>query len=255
MTSYVSFCKKEVLESWRTYRLVIMLVAFIALGVLSPLLAKLLPDLLSGTDLGNGIILQMPPATALDSWTQYFKNIGQMGVLILVIVFCGVTGTELSKGTLTTILAKGMRRSTVILAKFSVATVIWTLSFVVSLAVTYAYTVYYWGSGPLPHALLAFGSLWVFGVLLIACMVLGGILLSTIYGALVAVAVVVVAGNLVALSPATAPYNPISLAGGTVALLDGSKTTGDFLPAVWISLALILVLLGASVAVFDKKQV
>ncbi|MCL2470417.1 MAG: ABC transporter permease [Propionibacteriaceae bacterium] len=254
MRAFSSFLGKEFQESLRTYRLLIMVAAFVALGVLSPLLAKMVPDLLNGTDMGGGAILRVPPATALDSWGQFFKNISQLGVLILVIVDCGIMGTELAKGTLTNFLAKGLPRSTVIWAKFVSATVMWTLCYGLALLVTWGYTLYFWGNGPLSHAFLAFTCLWVFGVLLIALLILGGIIQSNIYGALLAAAAVIIVLNLVNIAPQAAKYNPISLAGGTVNLLSGHNTLGDYLPALWICLAAIVVIMAASLAVFDRKQ-
>ncbi|MCL2482102.1 MAG: ABC transporter permease [Propionibacteriaceae bacterium] len=254
MKAFSSFLGKEFQESLRTYRALIMIAAFVALGVLSPLLAKMVPDLLNGTDMGGGAILRVPAATALDSWGQFFKNISQLGVLVLVIVDCGITGTELARGTLTNFLAKGLSRSTVIWAKFVAASVVWTLCYVLALLVTWGYTWYFWGNGPLPHAFLAFACLWVFGEFLIALLILGGIIQANIYGALLAAAAVIIVLNLVNIAPQAAKYNPITLAGGTVNLLSGQNSPGDYLPALWICLAAIVAVMAAALAVFDRKQ-
>ncbi|MCL2332820.1 MAG: ABC transporter permease, partial [Actinomycetia bacterium] len=219
MKAYLAFCKKELLESWRTWRAIIMLAAFVVFGILSPATAKLLPVLLDGADMGGGVIIHLPTPTALDSWTQFFKNVGQMGMLVVVIVFCGIVANELSRGTLINMLTKGMRRSTVILAKFSVAADIWTVSYLVCLGVAYAYTAYYWPGKALPHMALAFAAPWVFGLLLIALLILGGVLFKNLYGSLLVTGGVVVAMNLLNLIPQFSKYNPVSLASGTLGLL------------------------------------
>ena len=159
MKAYFAFCKKEWMESLRTYKFAIMLAVFVLLGIMSPMFAKMLPELLKGIDLGNGINFQLPEPSALDSWAQFFKNIGQLGVLTLVIVFSGITANEFSKGTLINILTKGMKRHTVIFSKFTVASFIWSVSYLLCLGITYAYTAYYWETGDLPHAFLAFAAL------------------------------------------------------------------------------------------------
>ena len=253
MTAYLSFCRKEFLENLRTYRLLIMLAVFAAFGLMSPLFAKMLPDLLSGMDM-NGVVIEMPESTAFDSWTQFFKNNGQMGMLVLIIVFCGITANEFTKGTLIPIVTKGMRRSTVILAKLTVSVLLWIVSYAVSLAVTWAYTIYFWGNTPLPNAFLAFVSLWLFGVLMIVLLVLGGICLGNIYGALLFSGGAVILMALVSIAPPAAKYNPISLAGGVVNLLNGAQPASDFIPALLICIGLILVGLIASLLIFNRKQ-
>ena len=254
MKAYLAFCKKELRESWRTYRLVIMLAVFVLFGILSPATAKLLPKLLDGADMGGGVIIHMPTPTALDAWTQFFKNVGQMGMLVVVIVFCGIIATELSRGTLINILTKGMRRSTVILAKFTVAAAIWAASYLVCLGVTYAYTAYYWPGKALPHAVLAFVAPWVFGLLLIALLIFGGVCFKSLYGSLLTAGGVIVAMNLAGLIPQSAKYNPVTLAGGTLGLLTKAKAPSDFLPALAICLALTAALVAASILTFNRTQ-
>ena len=254
MIAFVALCKKEFLESWRTYRLWIMLAVFVFFGILSPATAKLLPELLNGVDMGGGQVLNLPDPTAMDSWAQFFKNISQMGALVLIIVFCGLMANELSKGTLVNVLTKGAPRPAVVLAKFVVAGFLWTVSYLLSLGVTYLYNSYFWGVTPLPNAFLAFACLWLFGLLLIALMILGGLLTRSIAGALVAVAVVVVGLNIVNIAPHAARFNPISLATNALGLLSGDAVPGDIWPAFGIAAASVIALVVASLVVFDKKQ-
>ena len=255
MRAFIAFCRKEILEVTRTYRLWIMLAVFAVLGILSPGAAKLLPAILNGVDMGGGVTLNLPEPTVIDSWTQFFKNISQMGGLVLVIVFAGLVATELSKGTLVNVLTKGAPRAAVLLAKFVVASATWVACFGVALCVTWAYNYYFWGATPLPHVGLALICLAVLGPLLIACMILGGLLTRSIVGSLVAVAVLVVGLNVVNIAPGAARYNPISLATNSLSLMTGAKTPADLLPALWIGLGAIVAIIVASLLVFDKKQI
>ncbi|EPD10716.1 hypothetical protein Lpp48_08273, partial [Lacticaseibacillus paracasei subsp. paracasei Lpp48] len=65
MNAAIIFTKKELLESWRTHRLLILTVVFLIFGILSPLIAKLMPELLKG-GLG-GIKVAVPKPTSLDA--------------------------------------------------------------------------------------------------------------------------------------------------------------------------------------------
>ncbi len=254
MKSFVAFTKKEFMESLRTHRFVILAAVFLLLGVLSPLFAKMLPELFSGMDLGDGIVITAPEPTAMDSWSQFFKNVGQMGMLALIITFSGTMANELSRGTLVNLLTKGMRRHVVILSKFLSSTVLWAASYLICLLVCHAYTAYFWPDGTLSNVFLAFLSPWLFGELLIVLLILGGVLFGNFYGSLLTCLGAVIAMSLLNLFPSVPKYNPISLAGGTLSLLDAQKVAADFMPAAIISTIMTILLLTLSVAAFNKKK-
>ena len=129
MKRYVAFTKKEFLEQLRTYRMLILFSVFFIFGLMSPLLAKILPEILSGMDL-QGMIITIPEATAVDAYAQFFKNMTQMGIIVILLVFGGVISNELTRGTLVNVLAKGLGRHTVILAKYTAMVVMWTVALV-----------------------------------------------------------------------------------------------------------------------------
>ena len=255
MKAFIAFTKKEFMENLRTHRLVILAAAFILLGIMSPLLAKLLPELLGGMDMGGGVILNLPESTAMDSWAQFFKNVGQMGMLALIITFCGIMGSEFGRGTLVNLLTKGLRRRTVILSKFLSASVLWLGSYLLCLAVCYAYTAYYWPAAGLTHAFPAFLAPWMFGEFIIALLIIGGTVFKNTYGSLLTCGGVIVILNLLNIIPKAQRYNPIILSGDTLYLLDAQKGMEDFIPAAAICAVATILLVTASVAIFNKKQI
>ncbi len=253
MRAYFAFTKKEFIENLRTYKLMIMITVFLIFGVMSPLFAKFMPEILKAAGL-DASALGMSTPSAMDSFAQFFKNIGQMGLLVLVIVFSGIMANELSKGSLINILTKGMKRSTVILSKFTMATVIWTISYLLSLMVTYAYTAYYFTIENTSNVFLAFSSMWLFGVLLIAIVILGGVLFKNVYGSLLLTGGIVVVMMIVNIVPILQKYNPITLVSDNLQLIAAQKTALDFIPAVIICAVLISISVVTSVMIFNKKQ-
>lgn len=255
MKPFLAFVNKEFTEGLRTYRLIILASILLFLGLMSPLFAKILPELLSGVDLGGGIVVTAPEATAIDSWAQFFKNVGQAGMLALIVTFSGIIGSELTRGTLIILLTKGLKRHTVIMAKFLSASVMWTASYLLSLAVCYVYTQYFWPAGTLSNAFLAFVSLWLFGELLIALLIFGGILIGGSYGSLITGFGAIGILSVLNVFPVARKYNPIALAGDTLNLLTGHKSPTDIIPATGASIFMIVAFLAMSIIVFNKKQI
>ena len=149
MRSYIAFCKKEVLENLRTHKVLILMIVFLLFGMMSPLTAKLMPEIFKSLAL-DGIVITIPEPTALDAYAQFFKNTSQMGLLVVLLVFGGMLSNEITKGTLINMVTKGLSRPVVILSKFTVASILWTLTLLASFATTIGDTVYlfWWGVQP-----------------------------------------------------------------------------------------------------------
>jgi len=253
MSGFSAFLRKEFLEQRRTYKLLIMLAAFTLFGMMSPLLAKLTPDIIKslGTD---GISITMPDPTYLDAYAQLFKNITQMGMIVLLLVFAGSMSQELSKGTLVNVLSKGLPRTAVVISKYAACLALWTISLVLCAAVHYGYTLYLFGSHPTAHLLLSLLCLWLFGALLLAVMILTGTLLKGGYGGLLATAVILGILLLLSILPGSLHWNPITLASVSTGLLDGSLKAVDILGALWVSAGAAVLCLAGAVLIFRKKQ-
>ena len=253
MRAFIVFTKKELLEGIRTYRLFIMLAVFMLIGIVSPLIALMTPQILGSIDLG-GVVIELPEPTAMDAWGQFFSNVGLMGMLVVIIVFSGIMANEFSRGTLINLLTKGLNRTTVILSKFIAATFVWTAAYLVCLGVAMAYVAFYWEID-VQNAVLAFVSLWLFGELLIAMLIFGGTLFASFAGSLALAGGTIIVLMLLNIAPNFARYNPISLAGSTVSLLNGAQSAGDFIPAVIVCGVAVVVFIAVSIIVFGKKRV
>ena len=256
MRQFIAFTKKEWRESVATYRIFILLAVFLIFGMMSPLIAKLTPEIMKTLGETNpGIVIKVPEPTALDSWGQFFKNVGQMGILVVIIVFSGIMANELTKGTLINLLTKGLSRKIVILSKFLTASVLWLFAYLVCLGVCFGYTAYYWDLGEIPHAFLVFVSPWLFGEWMIALVIFGGTLFGNIYGSLLSCFTVIVVLSMIGILPKASKYNPLSLSGGTLSILSGTGKPEDFIPALIICLVLIFLTLLLSIVVFDTKRI
>jgi ABC-2 type transport system permease protein len=118
---FATILKKEFREQWRTSRLLVLVVVLFISGMISPLLAKYTPALLrSVPDLPAGLADLIPDPTINDAVGQYVKNVGQFGVLLVVILTMGVISQEKERGTAALTLTHPVQRSTLVLAKWLV---------------------------------------------------------------------------------------------------------------------------------------
>jgi ABC-2 type transport system permease protein len=128
MSGLMAPLRKEALEQVRTYRFLITAAVLVAFGLLSPLLAKLTPELLTIIPGGEQFAGLIPEPTALDAVSQYIKNINQFGLLLAILVTMGAVAQEKEKGTAAMILVKPLPRWGFILAKFLTLSLVFTAS-------------------------------------------------------------------------------------------------------------------------------
>ena len=254
MRHFTAILKKELMEGLRSYRTLIMVLVFAFFGVLSPLTAKMTPEIISTFMPDEAKIIVMPDPSAIDSWAQFFSNVTQMGIIVMVIVFSGILANELTRGTLIILLTKGLSRISVILAKYTNMVLIWTISLLLCFVVNRGYTSYLFPDDTVANLAFAVFCLWLFGVFLLAVLLFAATLMKHSYSCLLITGSVVVALLLVSIAPAAQDYNPLSLASLNMRLLAESVQVQDLFWCIGISTAAVLTLLVGSVLVFRKKQ-
>ncbi len=252
MNGYLAFLKKEQVENAKTYKLFIMLIVFLVLGIMNPLTAKLTPELLT-TLMPEGLSIELPTPSALDSWAQFFKNVPQLGLIVMVIVFSGTLSAELTRGTLINLLTKGLDRVAVIAAKLSSMMLIWTVSLALAFVVTWAYTIYLFPGEQVVHLAEAVSYLWLFGLFLLAGLMLAATCTASNWGALLITGAVVEVGLSISIIPQAYQYNPLSLASLNMSLIHGTVSPTELTTAVVITLALTLSATAGAILIFRRR--
>ncbi len=132
---------KEMMEQWRSYRLLIVSVVLLLFGLASPLLAKYTPEILRlALPEGEEILKLIPSPTVADAVSQYLKNITQFGVLLAVLMAMGSVAQEKDKGTAGLMLVKPIPRSVFIVAKFIALALTFTAGIALAGVAAYYYT-------------------------------------------------------------------------------------------------------------------
>ena len=253
MRAYIAFTKKEFVEFLRTYKLLILFAVFLLFGMMNPLTAKLIPVILDNF-MPEGVEVILGEPTAIDSWLQFYKNIPQIGLFIVVILFSGNMAQEYAKGTLINLITKGLNRSTVILSKYTLMIIMWTAAYALCFIVSWAYTEYFWSQEALSSIVFAAMCLWIYGIFLISIIMLGSVLLNKAYSNLMFTGGLVVVQFLLNISPKIAKYNPIMLASSNIQLIQGADKM-DYIVPIIISLSLSILLVLISIILFNKKRI
>jgi ABC-2 type transport system permease protein len=154
---------KELREQRRTYRLWIISLVLLVSGMISPLLAKYTPLLISSIPgVPPALAAIIPEPTILDSFTQYVKNVSQFGLIVVVVLNMGLMAQEIERGTAAMLLTKPVQRSAVVLAKWFASLLTILIGLVLAAIAFTFYTLVLFGAFSLGNFLTLNGLMLVF---------------------------------------------------------------------------------------------
>lgn len=251
MSSFGFLLAKEMREQIRTMRLGVVLAVFCAFGILSPVLAKVMPDILKSA--GGGIQITIPTPTVRDAMDQFTKNVGQMGALIAILISMGAVATEKERGTAGFLLTKPVGRVEFLLGKITAIAILLGLGLTSAGLLAAVYTAVLFEPLPVAGTVASIALLWLSlavyasvtflaSVVTRSALVAGGVGFAAFIGV-----------GIVSTFPSLGLYTPSGLAAPAVALalgLPGSNLAGP----VFVNLALIGLLLGAAGIAFRREE-
>lgn len=138
LDGFMPFLRKELREAWRTGRLPVVALVFFAFGLISPLTAKYLPDILQSA--AGSVKIVLPPPQASDAVDQFLKNVGGNGIFVAILLAMGMVAREKERGTAAFVLAKPITRQAFLAAKLVALLVTLGVGVLVAGIADYAYT-------------------------------------------------------------------------------------------------------------------
>lgn len=147
MSGFGVLLRKEVAEAWRTRRLPVVALLFVAVGIVSPLTARYLNEIL-GAALGGEVAIPLPEPSAATALEQLQKNLGQLGALAAIALAMGSVSGELDRGTAALVLAQPVTRPAFLAAKLAGIAIVLGVCTLAGVAVAWAYTVILFGGIP-----------------------------------------------------------------------------------------------------------
>jgi len=252
MIFWIALCK-ELLEQWRSYRLLVVTVVLLLFGgFMAPLTAKYTPEIVKAVaPQGEAIVNLIPEPTANVAVQEYVQNISQFGILAVLLVTMGVVAQEKDRGTAALMLVKPLSRGVFLTAKFVALGLVVTVSLVVAAIACYYYTLVLFEALDLSSWLALNGLLLLFMLVYVALTLLCSTLSNS----------QVVAGGLafgllmlltvLGVLPTVGDYLPGRLVTWAGALFNGGAT---YWSAVVGGLALILVAMFAAWTLFKRQE-
>jgi ABC-2 type transport system permease protein len=244
--------RKELLEAWRTRRVLVVAIVFTVFGIASPYLARYLPELIKGLA-GGGVEIVIPPPVVGDAVDQFGKNLGQAGILAAVLLAMGSVAAEKERGTAALVLSKPASRGAYLLAKMAAMAATLGVALAIASAGGYAYTAL------LFEALPPLGWAAMTGLLLLELMVyvaltfLGSVLTrSSVAAAAIGVGGLLVVA-LISVLPTIGAYTPGGLSGHGRALALGTDA-GALIGPVLVNLGLVAGLLLVAWVAFRRQE-
>lgn len=256
MMNKFSFFKKEVKEIVKTHKIIVLPAIMLFFGLTSPLFAKFMNMLLEPALKKEGIdpTAFMKEPVLLDSYMQLFSNFTQIVLISVILVFMGIVVDEKVKGSAILVLTKSVSRSQFIISKFISSVLLFTVSYVLSVAAFAYYTYILFSKFLMDNTFLSLFMLWLLGVFMISIAVFA----STISKTHIIAAVSGFAGYALTMAVSAIPYvkdySPGIIGGLALELLKGVKPASDALGPIVVTMALCVVFLGGSVAVFRRRE-
>ncbi len=255
MKILLALLKKELTAQYRTGKLLILGLIFLAFGVMNPIIAKLTPllfEMLEDTLADSGMSLGAVKESVLDSWTQFFKNI-PMALLAFLIIESNCFTAEYRSGTLILTLTKGLRRSDVVISKGCLLALVWTVGYWLCFGVTYGINAVFWSNTEAKHLIFAAVCSWLLGVLTVAMIVFFSTVFSSNIGVLGVTGGIIFVDSMIMMIPKIGKWVPSYLSDG-YSLIYGTAQPSDYTVSLIVTAVLTVGCLAAALPLFNRKE-
>ncbi len=116
--AYLTLVRKELLEQWRTRKAIVIFVVFLLFGLVSPLMARFVTEIIKSVPGAEQFAGLIPEPKAADAVGQYIENVTQFGFILTLLLAMGLIAGEKDRGTAAMTLSKPVPRWAFVLSKF-----------------------------------------------------------------------------------------------------------------------------------------
>lgn len=248
------FVRKELREIVRTWRIWVLPGIVLFFAASGPPLARITPDLLSSLmdSQGTDVVIQLPDPTYVDAYLQWTKNLSQIVIFALIIMFAGAISAEKRGGTAILALTKPLSRTSFVLGKLISHATLLVVTTLVGAAVTWGLTLVVFSEAPLGPLAAATGAWLLHGLFFVALMMLLSAAMDSQAGAAGMGLVVYLLLSLATIWKPAALYSPAGLVNAPTDIAMSEAVSLGWPIATTVALTLVLV--WAAIAVFRRRE-
>lgn len=253
MKAALVFARKEAFEVSRTWRVFVLPGIMLLFAVTGPILAKYTPELLAAAAGGRFSSLHLPAPTVFDSYGQWMKNLSQIGIFAIIIIYGGIVSSERRSGAAILVLTKPLSRPAFVWVKAVVHALFLAALLASGTLITWGLSAVVFGDAPGGPLWSAAGIWLVLALLYLSVMTLLSVLVPSAAGAAGVGLGVFVLLSIGSIWKPIASYSPAGLAGRAATLAAGTATDSVAWPTV-ISLLLCVVAVGLAATLFRRQE-
>jgi ABC-2 type transport system permease protein len=254
MSGFAAFVRKEATEIVRTWRIWVLPGILLFFALSGPVMAKYTAEIVAAAVPANmkEAFASMPAPTHLDSYAQWIKNLSQIALFGIIIMYGGIVSSESKSGTAVLVLTKPVSRAAFVVAKAFVHSAFLALTVLAGTLVTWAGTALMFGDAPAGPLFAAAGMWTALGVLFVSLMTLLSVLVGSQAGAAGIGLGVYAVISISALWEPLGTYSPAALVGQPALIAAGQSPAVAWPVATALALGVALTALAA--AVFGRKE-
>ncbi len=254
MRSVAVFARKELVEIVKTWRIAVLPAILLLFAVTGPLLARYTPELVTALAGSQFSSLHLPAPTVVDAYGQWIKNLSQIALFALIIIYGGLVSSERRSGTAILVLSKPLSRFGFVVAKVVVHGLYLAVLLTVGTLITWGVSALVFGRAP-GGPLWASAGVWLVLALFYLCVVtVLSVVITSAAGASGAGLGVFAVLSIGAIWKPLADYSPAGLTARATTLAAGTPTDPLLWPLV-ISLALCVGLVGLAGLLFRRQEI
>ena len=256
MRGFFGFAQKEGLEIVRTWRIWVLPGMLLFFALTGPFMAKYTPEIvkaLGGSEMA-ALIKGMPKPTYLDAYAQWIKNLSQIGIFAIIIIYGGLISAERKDGTAILVLTKPLSRTAYVVAKAAVHAAFLAVAVGITTVVTWSVTRMVFGRSPGTHLWYAVVAWLALAIFFLGVMTLLSSLLGSQAGAAGIGLAVFASLSVAGMWEPLQRFSPAGLVQAPAMLAAGKQAAALVVSPVITALGLAVVLVMAAAEIFRTKE-
>lgn len=232
----MSLWRLEWLRLVRTKRWIALLGVYVFFGLLGPLSARYLGEIVER--FGGGVKVTFPPPVPADGMIQYVSNVSQLGLLVAVVVAAGSLAFDAKPEMGVFLRTRVPGVWDILVPRLTVSFLAIAGSFVLGALAAWYETVVLIGSLPVGGTSAGIGYGLLYLALVVAVVAAAGSRAKNVLGTVLVTIVVLLVMPIIGIAEAIGRWLPSHLV-GALSGIPGGVAIGDYLPASAVTVALI----------------